>query len=155
MNIAYACNIFEDEMDGMFIVEGKDDETVRQELRYDGRAATACPWNQDFPRITSPSMAPTLPEGTERKWGREKQKNLKYSREFCEEALGLKELECGGGEVLYVDGLGPKAVAGLRKQLSMRPWEVLCRGHIFLPMLWGFRSDTNHYSWLSGQQGKR
>ncbi|XP_007456081.1 PREDICTED: probable phospholipid-transporting ATPase FetA-like [Lipotes vexillifer] len=33
VNIAYACNIFEDEMDGMFIVEGKDDETVRQELR--------------------------------------------------------------------------------------------------------------------------
>uniref|UniRef100_A0A8C9CPX9 Phospholipid-transporting ATPase n=1 Tax=Phocoena sinus TaxID=42100 RepID=A0A8C9CPX9_PHOSS len=33
VNVAYACNIFEDEMDGMFIVEGKDDETVRQELR--------------------------------------------------------------------------------------------------------------------------
>uniref|UniRef100_A0A8C0CJ81 Phospholipid-transporting ATPase n=1 Tax=Balaenoptera musculus TaxID=9771 RepID=A0A8C0CJ81_BALMU len=33
VNIAYACNIFEDEMDGMFIVEGKDDETVRRELR--------------------------------------------------------------------------------------------------------------------------
>ncbi|XP_034872274.1 phospholipid-transporting ATPase FetA-like [Mirounga leonina] len=33
VNIAYACNIFEDEMDGMFIVEGKNDETVRQELR--------------------------------------------------------------------------------------------------------------------------
>uniref|UniRef100_G1LS43 Phospholipid-transporting ATPase n=2 Tax=Ailuropoda melanoleuca TaxID=9646 RepID=G1LS43_AILME len=34
VNIAYACNIFGDEMDGMFIVEGKNDETVRQELRY-------------------------------------------------------------------------------------------------------------------------
>lgn len=34
MNIAYACNIFEEEMDGIFIVEGKNDETVRQELRY-------------------------------------------------------------------------------------------------------------------------
>ena len=67
---------------------------------------------------------------------------------------------------MYVDGLGPKAVAGLRRQLSIRPWEVLCRGsistlltftlgHIFLPKLWCFRSDTNHYSWLSGQQGKR
>ncbi|XP_072697933.1 phospholipid-transporting ATPase FetA-like isoform X3 [Canis lupus baileyi] len=33
VNIAYACNIFEDEMDGMFIVEGKNDETIRQELR--------------------------------------------------------------------------------------------------------------------------
>uniref|UniRef100_A0A452TLT4 Phospholipid-transporting ATPase n=1 Tax=Ursus maritimus TaxID=29073 RepID=A0A452TLT4_URSMA len=33
VNIAYACNIFGDEMDGMFIVEGKNDETVRQELR--------------------------------------------------------------------------------------------------------------------------
>ncbi|KAF5915723.1 hypothetical protein HPG69_011536, partial [Diceros bicornis minor] len=33
VNIAYACNIFEDEMDEMFIVEGKDDETIRQELR--------------------------------------------------------------------------------------------------------------------------
>lgn len=34
VNIAYACNIFEEEMDGIFIVEGKNDETVRQELRY-------------------------------------------------------------------------------------------------------------------------
>ncbi|XP_032716390.1 phospholipid-transporting ATPase FetA-like isoform X1 [Lontra canadensis] len=33
VNIAYACNIFEEEMDGIFIVEGKNDETVRQELR--------------------------------------------------------------------------------------------------------------------------
>uniref|UniRef100_A0A8C3W4T4 Phospholipid-transporting ATPase n=1 Tax=Catagonus wagneri TaxID=51154 RepID=A0A8C3W4T4_9CETA len=41
VNIAYACNIFHDEMDGIFIVEGKDNETVQQELRYDGRTATA------------------------------------------------------------------------------------------------------------------
>lgn len=34
VNIAYACNIFEEEMDGMFIVEGKNNETVLQELRY-------------------------------------------------------------------------------------------------------------------------
>lgn len=34
VNIAYACNIFEDEMDEIFIVEGKDDETIWQELRY-------------------------------------------------------------------------------------------------------------------------
>uniref|UniRef100_A0A667J017 Phospholipid-transporting ATPase n=1 Tax=Lynx canadensis TaxID=61383 RepID=A0A667J017_LYNCA len=33
VNIAYACNIFEEEMDGMFIVEGKNNETVLQELR--------------------------------------------------------------------------------------------------------------------------
>uniref|UniRef100_A0A673UC09 Phospholipid-transporting ATPase n=1 Tax=Suricata suricatta TaxID=37032 RepID=A0A673UC09_SURSU len=33
MNIAYACNIFEEEMDGIFIVEGKNDEVVLQELR--------------------------------------------------------------------------------------------------------------------------
>ncbi|KAI5158253.1 putative Phospholipid-Transporting Atpase Im [Manis pentadactyla] len=33
VNIAYARSIFEDEKDGMFIVEDKDDETVRQELR--------------------------------------------------------------------------------------------------------------------------
>ncbi|XP_046533419.1 phospholipid-transporting ATPase FetA-like isoform X3 [Equus quagga] len=33
VNIAYACNIFEDEMDEIFIVEGKDDETIWQELR--------------------------------------------------------------------------------------------------------------------------
>uniref|UniRef100_A0A8D1K5A6 Phospholipid-transporting ATPase n=1 Tax=Sus scrofa TaxID=9823 RepID=A0A8D1K5A6_PIG len=33
VNIAYACNIFHDEMDGIFIVEGKDNETVQQELR--------------------------------------------------------------------------------------------------------------------------
>uniref|UniRef100_A0A5F5PVK3 Phospholipid-transporting ATPase n=1 Tax=Equus caballus TaxID=9796 RepID=A0A5F5PVK3_HORSE len=33
VNIAHACNIFEDEMDEIFIVEGKDDETIWQELR--------------------------------------------------------------------------------------------------------------------------
>nr|XP_023485400.1 phospholipid-transporting ATPase FetA isoform X9 [Equus caballus] len=32
VNIAHACNIFEDEMDEIFIVEGKDDETIWQEL---------------------------------------------------------------------------------------------------------------------------
>uniref|UniRef100_A0A8D1H9Z6 Phospholipid-transporting ATPase n=1 Tax=Sus scrofa TaxID=9823 RepID=A0A8D1H9Z6_PIG len=53
VNIAYACNIFHDEMDGIFIVEGKDNETVQQELRYDGRTATAHPWTQDFPPISS------------------------------------------------------------------------------------------------------
>lgn len=75
VNIAYACNIFEDEMDEIFIVEGNNDETVGGELRYEGRSATACHWNQDFPPISSPSMAPTLPEGTEKKWGRAKQKS--------------------------------------------------------------------------------
>ena len=34
VNIAYACNILGDEMDGLFIVEGKDDGTIQQELRY-------------------------------------------------------------------------------------------------------------------------
>lgn len=34
MNIAYACNIFDNGMDGLFCVDGNDDETVRQELRY-------------------------------------------------------------------------------------------------------------------------
>uniref|UniRef100_A0A8B9WWA5 Phospholipid-transporting ATPase n=1 Tax=Bos mutus grunniens TaxID=30521 RepID=A0A8B9WWA5_BOSMU len=33
VNIAYACNIFEDEMDEIFIVEGNNDETVGGELR--------------------------------------------------------------------------------------------------------------------------
>uniref|UniRef100_A0A5F9D2I4 Phospholipid-transporting ATPase n=1 Tax=Oryctolagus cuniculus TaxID=9986 RepID=A0A5F9D2I4_RABIT len=33
VNIAYSCNIFEDEMDEVFTVKGKDSETVRQELR--------------------------------------------------------------------------------------------------------------------------
>ncbi|XP_037350503.1 phospholipid-transporting ATPase FetA-like isoform X2 [Talpa occidentalis] len=33
MNIAYACNIFKDEMDGIFIVKGNNDETIREELR--------------------------------------------------------------------------------------------------------------------------
>ncbi|XP_062937757.1 phospholipid-transporting ATPase FetA-like [Cynocephalus volans] len=33
VNIAYSCNIFEDEMDGMFFVEGRDSETVHRELR--------------------------------------------------------------------------------------------------------------------------
>ncbi|XP_070336393.1 phospholipid-transporting ATPase FetA-like isoform X3 [Odocoileus virginianus] len=33
VNIAYACNIFEDEMDEIFIVKGNDDETVGGELR--------------------------------------------------------------------------------------------------------------------------
>lgn len=67
MNIAYACNIFEDEMDEIFIVEGNNDETVGGELRYEGRAATACHQNQDFPPISPCSVAPTLPEGTEKK----------------------------------------------------------------------------------------
>uniref|UniRef100_A0A8C6E3E2 Phospholipid-transporting ATPase n=1 Tax=Moschus moschiferus TaxID=68415 RepID=A0A8C6E3E2_MOSMO len=40
VNIAYACNIFEDEMDEIFIVEGNNDETVGGELRYEGRTAT-------------------------------------------------------------------------------------------------------------------
>uniref|UniRef100_A0A8I5P273 Phospholipid-transporting ATPase n=1 Tax=Papio anubis TaxID=9555 RepID=A0A8I5P273_PAPAN len=34
VNIAYSCNLFEDEMDEVFIVEGRDDETIRKELRY-------------------------------------------------------------------------------------------------------------------------
>uniref|UniRef100_A0A8B9WV45 Phospholipid-transporting ATPase n=1 Tax=Bos mutus grunniens TaxID=30521 RepID=A0A8B9WV45_BOSMU len=55
VNIAYACNIFEDEMDEIFIVEGNNDETVGGELRYEGRTATACHWNQDFPPISSPN----------------------------------------------------------------------------------------------------
>ncbi|XP_024905477.1 phospholipid-transporting ATPase FetA [Pteropus alecto] len=33
VNIAFACNIFEDAVDGLFIVEGNDSETVREELR--------------------------------------------------------------------------------------------------------------------------
>ncbi|KAG8505977.1 Phospholipid-transporting ATPase FetA, partial [Galemys pyrenaicus] len=33
MNIAYACNIFTDEMDGIFIVEGNSEEIVWEELR--------------------------------------------------------------------------------------------------------------------------
>ncbi|XP_012576716.1 PREDICTED: phospholipid-transporting ATPase FetA-like [Condylura cristata] len=33
VNIAYACNVFKDEMDGLFIVEGNDNETIWQELR--------------------------------------------------------------------------------------------------------------------------
>uniref|UniRef100_A0A8D1T477 Phospholipid-transporting ATPase n=1 Tax=Sus scrofa TaxID=9823 RepID=A0A8D1T477_PIG len=74
VNIAYACNIFHDEMDGIFIVEGKDNETVQQELRYDGRTATAHPWTQDFPPISSSIWPPTLPEGTEKKERRGKQK---------------------------------------------------------------------------------
>ncbi|XP_006887000.1 PREDICTED: probable phospholipid-transporting ATPase FetA-like [Elephantulus edwardii] len=33
VNIAYSCNIFNEEMDGVFIIEGSDNETVWQELR--------------------------------------------------------------------------------------------------------------------------
>ncbi|MBZ3879966.1 Phospholipid-transporting ATPase FetA [Sciurus carolinensis] len=33
INIAYSCNVFEDEMDGVFMIEGKDSETILQELR--------------------------------------------------------------------------------------------------------------------------
>lgn len=40
----------------------------------DGGAATTCPWTQDFPFIYSPNMAPILPEGSEKKWRKEKQK---------------------------------------------------------------------------------
>lgn len=34
VNIAYACRLFKDEMDGVFMVEGTDRESVLQELRY-------------------------------------------------------------------------------------------------------------------------
>jgi hypothetical protein len=34
VNIAYSCRIFKDEMDGVFMVEGTDRETVLEELRY-------------------------------------------------------------------------------------------------------------------------
>uniref|UniRef100_A0A8C5KN67 Phospholipid-transporting ATPase n=1 Tax=Jaculus jaculus TaxID=51337 RepID=A0A8C5KN67_JACJA len=33
MNIAYSCSVFKDEMDGIFIVEGSNSETVLQQLR--------------------------------------------------------------------------------------------------------------------------
>ncbi|XP_007945213.1 phospholipid-transporting ATPase FetA-like [Orycteropus afer afer] len=33
VNIAYSCNIFDEEMDGVFVVEGKDAETLLKELR--------------------------------------------------------------------------------------------------------------------------
>ncbi|XP_058158033.1 phospholipid-transporting ATPase FetA-like [Dasypus novemcinctus] len=33
VNIAYSCHMLEDEMDGVFIIEGKDNETIWQELR--------------------------------------------------------------------------------------------------------------------------
>ncbi|KAM4877981.1 phospholipid-transporting ATPase FetA-like [Thomomys bottae] len=33
VNIAYSCNIFKDEMDDVFIVEGKNSETIQKELR--------------------------------------------------------------------------------------------------------------------------
>ncbi|XP_069865527.1 phospholipid-transporting ATPase FetA-like [Dipodomys merriami] len=33
VNIAYSCNIFKDEMDEVFIVEGKNSETIQKELR--------------------------------------------------------------------------------------------------------------------------
>ncbi|XP_010619064.1 phospholipid-transporting ATPase FetA-like, partial [Fukomys damarensis] len=34
VNIAYSCSIFDDEMDRVFMVQGKNYETVYQELRY-------------------------------------------------------------------------------------------------------------------------
>ncbi|XP_058434049.1 phospholipid-transporting ATPase FetA-like [Marmota monax] len=33
VNIAYSCNVFEDEMDEVFVIEGKDNDTILQELR--------------------------------------------------------------------------------------------------------------------------
>uniref|UniRef100_I3NHI1 Phospholipid-transporting ATPase n=1 Tax=Ictidomys tridecemlineatus TaxID=43179 RepID=I3NHI1_ICTTR len=33
VNIAYSCNVFEDEMDEVFVIEGKDSDTILQELR--------------------------------------------------------------------------------------------------------------------------
>lgn len=54
----------------------------------DGRLATASPWTQNFPPISSLSVAPTPPEGTDETWRREKKK-LKYLKKFCKAAFGL------------------------------------------------------------------
>lgn len=68
----------------------------RKNSGTDWGAAMTCPQTQNFPFMYLPNMAPILPEGSEKKWRKGKQKNIKYVREFCEQALGFKELEYEG-----------------------------------------------------------
>ncbi|KAM5329762.1 phospholipid-transporting ATPase FetA-like [Glossophaga mutica] len=66
VNIAYACNIFGDEMDGLFIVEGKDDATIQQELRSALNKMKAKPLLESDPinnhLSTKPKMPTRIPE---------------------------------------------------------------------------------------------
>ncbi|XP_037000446.2 phospholipid-transporting ATPase FetA-like [Artibeus jamaicensis] len=66
VNIAYACNIFRDEMDGLFIVEGKDDATIQGELRSALNKMKAKPLLESDPinnyLSTKPKMPTRIPE---------------------------------------------------------------------------------------------
>ncbi|XP_036891891.1 phospholipid-transporting ATPase FetA-like isoform X4 [Sturnira hondurensis] len=66
VNIAYACNIFGDEMDGLFIVEGKDGATIQQELRSALNQMKAKPLLESDPinnyLSTKPKMPTRIPE---------------------------------------------------------------------------------------------
>lgn len=57
------------------------------------------PWTQDSSLISSFNVASALPEETGREWRRENE-ILRYLREFCEEALGLKGLEDRGWRIV-------------------------------------------------------
>lgn len=52
VNIAYSCNILEDEMETVFIVKGNDGETVQQELRYR--------WENDHSQPLDPKLPSRL-----------------------------------------------------------------------------------------------
>ncbi|XP_028376804.1 phospholipid-transporting ATPase FetA-like [Phyllostomus discolor] len=66
VNIAYACNIFGDETDGLFTVEGEDDETIQQELRSALNKMKAKPLLESDPinnyLFTKPKMPTRIPE---------------------------------------------------------------------------------------------
>lgn len=64
MNIAYASNLFEDDMDGLLFVEGKDDETVEKELRY--RSESCHSLSLEFPRVPTHLLTQYDPHTTRR-----------------------------------------------------------------------------------------
>lgn len=63
-----------------------------------------------------------------------------YLREFYKEALRLKELECGEWRSEVHGAQEPTAMAGLKRQSSLRSWPVLCR--VLAPFLPTFTMGT-------------
>ncbi|XP_054440070.1 phospholipid-transporting ATPase FetA-like [Pteronotus mesoamericanus] len=61
VNIAYACGIFGDEMDGLFFVEGRDNETIQQELRSALNKMKSEPLLESDPINNDLSTKPKMP----------------------------------------------------------------------------------------------
>lgn len=77
MNIAFACNIFEDAMDGLFIVEGTDGETVREELRYRWGSCHNLSLDPRFPIHLFTQYGPHTTRGIREEVEEGKTKNIK------------------------------------------------------------------------------